>query len=66
MKKNIGTLDRVIRLVAGGGFIAWALTGGPVWAWIGIVPFLTAFVRFCPAYRLFGGSTCAKDDKCKS
>jgi hypothetical protein len=63
MKKNIGTIDRVIRFVAGAGLIVWALMGGPVWAWIGIVPLLTALIRFCPAYTLFGASTCGKDGK---
>ena len=65
MKKNIGTIDRVIRFVVGGGLIAWALLGGPVWAWIGVVPLLTALIRFCPAYILFGASTCGKDGNCK-
>ena len=61
MKKNIGTIDRILRLVAGGGLIIWAMRGGPVWAWIGLVPLLTALIRFCPAYWLFGGSTCGKN-----
>ena len=58
MKTNTGTVDRVIRAVAGVGLIAWALNGGPVWAWIGIVPLATAVIGFCPAYALFGLSTC--------
>ena len=60
MKKNIGTIDRVIRFVVGAGLIAWAVFGGPIWAWIGVVPLLTALIRFCPAYTLFGCSTCGK------
>ena len=60
MKINIGTADRILRFVVGIGLIIWALTGGPVWAWIGIVPILTASFRFCPAYLPFGISTCGK------
>jgi hypothetical protein len=50
MKTNLGTIDRIIRLLAGGGLIAWAATGGPVWAWAGAILVLTALVGFCPLY----------------
>lgn len=60
MKKNIGTLDRILRLTAGGALIAWALFGGPAWAWVGVVPVLTAFIGFCPAYLPFGLSSCRR------
>lgn len=56
--KNVGTVDRAVRAVAGIGLIAWALMGGPVWAWIGIVPLATAFMSWCPAYSLIGIKTC--------
>jgi hypothetical protein len=65
MKKNIGTIDRIIRIILGGGLLAWAATGGPIWAWIGVVPLLTGLIRFCPAYCLFGGTTCGKAGCCK-
>ncbi|GBR74472.1 hypothetical protein AA700_0289 [Acidiphilium acidophilum DSM 700] len=29
-----------------------------IWGYIGIVPLLTGFVGYCPAYRLLGLSTC--------
>jgi DUF2892 family protein len=54
MTKNIGQIDRIARAAIGIALIAWALTGGPVWAWIGILPLATAGISFCPAYRLFG------------
>jgi len=60
MKTNMGSIDRIVRGVAGIGLIAWALMGGPVWAWIGVVPLLTAAVGWCPLYLPFGISTCAK------
>jgi hypothetical protein len=59
MKFNVGGIDRILRVLIGLGLIAWAaLLGGPVWAWIGIVPLATGAIGFCPAYPLLGMSTC--------
>jgi hypothetical protein len=56
-------LDRALRAAFGIALIVWAVTGGPVWAWVGIVPLLTAGMGFCPAYTLLGINTCpAKQD----
>ena len=60
MKTNVGGIDRIVRGAAGIGLIAWALSGGPAWAWIGVVPLATAAIGWCPAYVPFGISTCAK------
>ncbi|WP_126444298.1 YgaP family membrane protein [Sulfuricystis multivorans] len=58
MKQNVGGIDRVLRIVVGLALIAWALMGGPVWAWIGIVPLGTGLVGFCALYPLLGINTC--------
>lgn len=60
MLQNVGSVDRVIRVVAGVALIGASLFGaiGP-WGWIGIVPLATGLFRFCPAYLPFGLSTCA-------
>ena len=60
MKANVGGLDKWIRIVAGLALLAWALTGGPVWAWIGVVPLATGLFNFCPLYRLIGFNTCPR------
>ena len=60
MKTNVGGLDRVIRILGGLALIAWAFLGGPVWAWIGVVPLVTALVGFCPVYPVLGLSTAKK------
>jgi hypothetical protein len=62
-KKNTGVIDRAARVIAGALLIAFALgVFGPssyaIYGWIGVVPILTAFVGFCPAYALVGLSTC--------
>ena len=58
MKLNVGGIDRVLRIGAGLGLVAWAAVGGPVWAWIGIVPLATGAIGFCPVYPLLGMNTC--------
>ncbi|MBT9590939.1 MAG: DUF2892 domain-containing protein [Thiobacillus sp.] len=58
MLANVGTLDRVVRVVAGIALIAWALMGGPVWAWIGVLPLATGLFKTCPAYSLLGINSC--------
>jgi hypothetical protein len=59
MKANVGGIDRVLRIVAGIVLIALTLMNviGP-WGWIGVLLLLTGLFRFCPAYSLFGMSTC--------
>ena len=61
MKSNVGGIDRILRVLAGLALIAWAaVLGGPVWAWIGVVPLATAALGWCPAYVPFGISTLGK------
>ena len=58
MKANVGGVDKVVRIVVGLALIAWALSGGPVWAWIGVLPLATGLFNFCGLYALLGISTC--------
>ena len=56
---NEGTVDRAVRIVLGLGILSLAFVGPRTpWAWLGVVPLLTGLVGFCPAYRIFGISTC--------
>lgn len=66
MKQNVGGMDRILRLVAGAVLIVWAaLLGGPVWAWVGIVPLATGALGFCPLYPILGINTaCCKGESC--
>lgn len=60
MNANVGTVDRVLRVVAGLALIGMAATGVVgVWGYIGVVPLATGLFRFCPAYLPFGISTCS-------
>ena len=58
MTINVGLIDRALRAIVGLALIGWAFTGGPVWAWIGVVLLFAAAIGFCPAYTLLGIRTC--------
>jgi uncharacterized membrane protein HdeD (DUF308 family) len=52
MSPNIGSTDRILRIVAGLILIALVFVGPrTAWGWIGILPLATGLFRFCPAYR---------------
>ncbi len=64
MTVNEGTIDRIIRVVIGIALISLVFTGPQtMWGLVGIVPLVTGLVGFCPAYKLFGLSTCAVEKK---
>jgi Inner membrane protein YgaP-like, transmembrane domain len=64
MKFNVGTIDRVIRVIAGAALVGLAATGTVgVWGWIGVVPLATGLIKFCPAYALIGVNTCPAGKK---
>ena len=59
MKKNVGGIDRVLRIVVGLVLIALAVAGQiGAWGWLGVVVLATGVFSFCGAYTLFGFSTC--------
>lgn len=59
MKANEGSIDRIIRVIAGLVLIAIVFVGPQTpWGWIGVVPLITGLIGWCPAYSLFGVNTC--------
>ena len=68
MRINVGTPDRIARLIIGVVLVVLpfvsglALFASPVWLWasivVGAVLIVTALVRFCPLYGVLGLSTC--------
>ncbi len=55
MSANVGSLDRMIRLVAGAILVVLGLWLGGGWLWavlVGAVLVATALLRVCPAYTL--------------
>jgi O-antigen ligase len=59
MTRNMGSMDRGIRVAVGALLVVLAATGTVgVWGWIGVVPLVTAAIGWCPAYTLLGIRTC--------
>ncbi len=59
MKKNIGSAERTIRIIAGLAILSLAFVGPKnPWAYLGIVPLATGLLGWCPPYALLGISTC--------
>lgn len=61
MPKNVGAIDRTLRIVIGVVLLSLVFVGPKtLWGLVGLVPLLTGLARFCPAYKLVGASTCAR------
>ena len=60
MKKNMGSLDKNLRLVAGIVILLVGYLNSSWWGLVGLVPIITGLVSFCPAYLPFNMSTLKK------
>lgn len=66
MKKNMGSADRIIRLVVAAVIAVLYATNtiagtlGIVLLVLAVVFALTSFISFCPLYAPFGITTCAR------
>ena len=70
MTINVGTADRILRVIAGlllitAPFVTgWSLFDNSLWRFgaviVGLVLVMTGIFRFCPAYRLFNLTTCQR------
>ena len=65
MKKNMGSADRMIRIILAAIFAVLYFTGtvpgtlGLVLVILGAVFLLTSLVSFCPLYAIVGLNTCS-------
>jgi hypothetical protein len=57
MKKNVGEVDRVVRILLGAAIVCLGMWYRNLWGLIGLLPFISGVVAWCPLYRLFGIST---------
>jgi hypothetical protein len=61
LEKNIGNVERIIRVVLGLVLISLAFVGpANPWFLLGLIPLLTGLLGTCPPYQLFGINTCQK------
>ena len=63
MKCNVGNKDKIFRYVVGVVIILVGIYYRSWWGAIGLIPILTAAIRWCPVYGLFGLSTCKEEEK---
>jgi uncharacterized membrane protein len=64
MKKNIGKTDQLLRTIIGIVLLVFAVIDPSKnwWGFLGFIPLVTAWVRFCPLYVPFKINT-SKDEK---
>jgi membrane-bound ClpP family serine protease len=64
MKKNMGSVDRIIRAIAAIILAMLYFTGTVTGTWgiillvLGVVLIITSMISFCPLYAILGISTC--------
>ncbi|TSJ62160.1 DUF2892 domain-containing protein [Starkeya sp. 3C] len=61
MTRNLGSLDRTLRILVGLVLLSllFVLDSGARWfGLVGLVPLLTGLVGNCPLYSVFGFSSC--------
>lgn len=61
MKANVGSIDRVVRVIIGIGLLSlvFVLDGSARWlGLIGVIPLGTALIGYCPLYSVLGVNTC--------
>ena len=64
MKKNVGGIDRILRIAIGIGILAAGYSAHAWWGFIGLIPLATGLSSRCPAYLPLGLSTCCS--KCNA
>jgi hypothetical protein len=65
MTKNVGSVDKIIRIVVGLALLALIVVlkgDARWWGLIGLIPLVTALMGWCPAYSLIGVSTAKSSD----
>lgn len=64
MKKNVGKVDKIVRLALGLGFLVAAILIPAYWLLIfSAIAFVTAAVGYCGIYSLLGINTNKKKDE---
>jgi hypothetical protein len=57
MKTNVNFNERALRLVAGVVIASLFIYNNSFWAFLGLIPFVTGAIGFCPLYALIGYSS---------
>ena len=61
MTRNIGGLDRALRVIVGLVLLSLVFVGPKsLWGLVGVIPLVTAAIGWCPPYALLGINTCKR------
>ncbi len=63
MTRNVGKIDKILRIIAGIIIIAFGIIAKTWWGAIGLIPLTTGLVNWCPAYIPLGINTCGTKTK---
>ena len=66
MEKNVGSLDRGVRIIVGLALLSLVFLRQDSSRWfglIGVLPLLTASLSWCPLYTVLGVKTCSAEKK---
>ncbi len=63
MKKNVGSADKVFRVILGIVVILLGIIFHSWWGLVGIIPLFTGLVNFCPLYAVLKLSTSKKSSE---
>ncbi len=58
LKKNVGGIDRILRIVVGLALLVGFALSQNLILLIGIIPLATGLLGSCPLYSIFGFNTC--------
>ena len=64
MNKNVGSLDKTIRLIVGILIIVIGVLNESLLGAIGLVPIITALISWCPLYPILKINTICEKDSC--
>lgn len=62
MKGNVGSIDRLLRIVVGLLIAILGVVFNSWWGLVGIIPLATGLFKFCPLYLPLKISTVKKED----
>lgn len=62
MKKNVGTIDMILRLILAAIIVIFGVYFKSYFGLLALIPLFTALIGWCPLYPFFGFSTCKKKE----
>ena len=62
MRSNVGTIDRLLRIILGLIIAILGVVFDSWWGLVGLVPLATGLFQFCPMYGILNVSTLKKGE----